>query len=157
MSTIIDPVGSVIGSRRQHRLLDRPLLDRGGAVGHADHDLGLGEHGVRLHLPDEILDHFLGDVEIGDDAVAHRPDRLDRARRAAKHQLGVLADRLDHLLAVDGLVSHDRGLVQDDALALDIDQRVRCPEIDRHVAREYAEQSAEHVPAFWFFAARMSP
>ena len=77
----------------QHRLADGALLDRRGAVRDADDDLGLGEGRAAVHLADEVLDHLLGDVEIGDHTLAHRADRLDGARRAAQHQLGLLADR----------------------------------------------------------------
>ena len=40
---------------------------------------------------------------------------------------------------------HHRRLVQDDARALDVDQRVGGAEIDRHVRGEQAEQSREHL------------
>ena len=52
-----------------------------------------------MHLADEVLDHLLGDFEVGDDAVAHRADRFDVAGRAAQHHLGVVADRENLLLA----------------------------------------------------------
>jgi hypothetical protein len=45
-----------------------------------------------VDLADEVLDHLLGHVEVGDDAFAHGPDRLDGAGGAAEHQLGVLTD-----------------------------------------------------------------
>ena len=70
-----------------------------------------------VHLADEMLDHLFGHVEVGDDAVAHRADRLDAARRAAQHQLGILAHGQNLLLAVLDVIGHDRGLVQHDALA----------------------------------------
>ena len=50
-----------------------------------------------MHLADEVLDHLLRDFEIGDDAVAHRADRLDVAGRAAQHHLGVVADGANRL------------------------------------------------------------
>ena len=77
--------------RRRHRLLDQEdparagalgrfldgaALDRGRAGGHADDDLRAGEAAAVVHLADEVLDHLLGDFEVGDDAVAHWPDRL---------------------------------------------------------------------------------
>ena len=52
-----------------------------------------------MNLADEVLDHLFRDLEIGDDAVAHRADRLDVAGRAAQHHLGVVADGADLLLA----------------------------------------------------------
>ena len=91
-----------------------------------------------------MLDHFLGDVEIGDHAVAHRADRLDRAGRPAQHQLGVLADGQNLLAPVLDTVGHDRGFVQNDALALDVNQSVRGPQINGHVRGKNTCQSAQH-------------
>src|SRR3546814_17144155 len=57
---------------------------------HADHDLGAAK-GVGLaavNLGDEMLYHLLGDVDVGDDAVAQGPNRLDRIGGLAHHQLG---------------------------------------------------------------------
>jgi hypothetical protein len=42
-----------------------------------------------MRLVDEVLDHLLGDVDVGDHAVAQRPDGLDVVGRLAHHQLGV--------------------------------------------------------------------
>jgi hypothetical protein len=135
--------------RGGHRLLDQPdlagagigggvadraALDRGGARRHADHDLGPArEAALAVDLVDEVLDHLLGDVDVGDDAVAQGPDRLDLVRGLAHHQLGVVADRLHPLDAVDRLDRDHRRLVEDDAAAADVDDRVRGTEIDRHV------------------------
>ena len=46
-----------------------------------------------MHLADEMLEHFLGVGEIGDDAVFHRAYHRQVARGAAQHLLGVGADR----------------------------------------------------------------
>ena len=117
MSTTMEPVGSVIGIPApmaaaigsaisparlapggEHRLADGALLHRVAPWGTQTMILGLKKV-VRLwHFLYEMLDHFLGDVEVGDDALAHRPDRLDRARGAAEHELGVLPYGEDLLL-----------------------------------------------------------
>ena len=73
-----------------------------------------------------------------------RADGRDVAGRAAQHHLRLVADGEDLLLALDLGDGDDRRLVQHDAAALDVDQRVGRAEIDRHVGREHAEQSAEH-------------
>ena len=87
-----------------------------------------------MNFADEMFDHFLSGVEIGNHALAHGPDRLDRAGRAAEHQLGVFTDRQNGFSAVSHMISNHRGLVEDDPLALDIDQRVGRAEVDCHVA-----------------------
>ena len=77
---------------------------------------------------EEVAQHLLGHVEVGDHAVLHRPHGDDAVGRAAEHALGLEADALDLLgLAVD---RDDRGLVEDDALALHVDEGVGGAEVD---------------------------
>ena len=131
---------------RQSRFLNRAAFHRGRAGGHADDDHGIGEGAAVMHFADEMLDHFFGDFEIGDDAVAQRADGLDIAGRAAQHQLGLVADGAHGLLAAaGGDGGHHRRLIQHDAPAFDIDQRIRRPKIDGHVARKRAKKTAEHA------------
>src|SRR6185369_9029130 len=101
------------GTSIRRRVANRAALDRGRSAGHADYDLGEapGAHLAAMYLVDEVLDHLLGDVDVGDDAVAQRADRLDLIGRLAHHQLGVFADGLDLLHAVDGLDGDDRGFI----------------------------------------------
>jgi hypothetical protein len=87
-----------------------------------------------VRLLDEVGQHLLGDLEVGDDAVLHRLDRHDVAGRAPEHLLGVLADRLD--AAVHLVDRDDRRLVDDDALARGVDAGVGRAEVDREIARE---------------------
>ena len=56
----------------------------------------------------------LGDFEVGDHAVAQRTDRAQILRSPAEHQLGVVADRLHPLHAVQRLDRHHRRFVQHD-------------------------------------------
>ena len=58
----------------QRRLLDRALLDAGDARRDADDHARVRE-AVLVHLLDEVAEHLLGDVEVGDDAVLQRADR----------------------------------------------------------------------------------
>jgi hypothetical protein len=95
---------------------------------------------VVVHLLDEVAEHLLRDVEIGDDAVFQRPDRRDRPRRAAEHPLRLDADGVDLARA---LVDRDHGgLGKDDSAPTDVDERVGGTEIDRHLA----SAEAAHVP-----------
>ena len=64
-----------------------------------------------------------------------------------EHLLGREADFLDHALAVGSAFlanRHDRRLVQHDALAADVDQRVGRTEIDREIAGKIAFEEFEH-------------
>jgi hypothetical protein len=52
-----------------------------------------------VHHLDELLEHLLGDGEVGDHAVLHRADGGDVAGRC-RASLGLGADGLDRLLAI---------------------------------------------------------
>src|SRR5690606_37324889 len=100
------------------RLTDRAPLDLRRAVRHTDeHARARAKKTRAVGLADEVLEHALRDVEVGDDAVLQRADRGDVTRRTAKHVLGFDADGLEHLTAAARLLANrdDRGLVQDDA------------------------------------------
>ena len=98
-----------------------------------------------MHLADEILDHVLGDFEIGDDAVAQGTDGLDVAGGSAQHLLGVLAHGQHLFLALDVGDGDHRRLVEDNVLALYINQRVGGTEIDRHIGGENSKNSRQHM------------
>ena len=114
MSTTIEPVGSVTGrpapiaaaigssirnTRRAPALSAASWMARRSTAVEPDGTqtmiCGSAKLAPVVHLADEVLDHLLGDFEVGDDAVAQRADGLDVAGRAAEHQLGLLADRED--------------------------------------------------------------
>ena len=161
MSTIMFPVGSatgrpgadrgrhrlldqvrLAGAGGQRRLLDRALLDAGHARRDADDDARVRE-AVLVHLLDEVAEHLLRHVEVGDDAVLERPDRRDRAGRAAEHPLRLDADGV-HLARA--LVDRDdRRLREDDAAAAHVDERVRGAEVDGHVAAAEAGDRTEEA------------
>ena len=92
-----------------------------------------------MHFANEVLDHFLGDFEIRNDTIAHRADRLHIQRCLAKHFFGVITNRIDHLAAALVHVGNHRGFIEFDALTFDIDQRVRCSEVDGHVCGKNSE------------------
>jgi hypothetical protein len=105
-----------------------------------------------------MLDHLFRNFEIRDDAVAHRPDRLDIAGGTPQHHLGVVADGTDLLLTPSIDRGDDRRFVEHDAATLDVDKGIRGPEVNRHIARQCAEKTAEHVkPAIPFPAKRLKP
>src|ERR1700751_937688 len=116
---------------RKRRLFDGTLLDARHAGRHADDDARVRE-AVLVHLLDEVAQHLLGDVEVGDHAVLERTDRADRPRLTAEHALGLDADRV-HLAAA--LVDRDHARLREhDAAAAHVHERVRGSEVDSHVA-----------------------
>lgn len=96
-------------------------------------------HALILRARDEVTEHGLGHVEIGDDAVLKRAHGDDAARCAAEHLLGVGTDGEDALvLLFDG---DHRRLIDDNALAPDGHERVGRTKVDSHIATEVAEES----------------
>jgi hypothetical protein len=101
-----------------------------------------------VDLLNEVLDHLLGDVNVGNHPVAERTDNLDVPRRLAHHELGVIAHGLDALHAVDRLDRDHRRFIEDDTATPYVNDCVRRTEIDRHVLRQRLEPTREkHVPA----------
>ena len=132
-------------ARVRRRIADRAAFDHRRSRRHTDHDIAALTQPARptQRLVDEMFDHLFGDVDVGDDAVAQRPDRLNIARRLAHHQLGLVANDLDAPHPVARFQRDDRGFVQDDALVADIDDGVHGPQIDGHVMRGRTEPIKE--------------
>ena len=87
-----------------------------------------------MHLLDEVAEHALGGVEVGDDAVLERADGHDVARRAANHLFGLGTHREDSSgVVVD---RDDTRLVEHDAAPTHVDQRVGGTEVDGHVTAD---------------------
>src|SRR5690606_29668800 len=86
----------------------------------------------------------LRDVHVGDDPVLQRSYRHDSLGRATQHPLRLEADPLDPVRAP--LDRHDRGFVQYDPLALDVDERVRGAEVDRDVVDGQQPARAQNAP-----------
>ena len=87
---------------------------------------------VLVHLLDEVAEHLLGDVEVGDHAVLERPDRGDRPGRAAEHPLRLDPDGVH--LAVPLVDRDHRRLREHDAAPPHVDEGVGGAEVHRHVA-----------------------
>jgi hypothetical protein len=100
---------------------------------------------VLVHLLDEVTEHLLGHVEVGDHAVLQRPDRGDRAGRAAQHPLRLDPDRVH--LAVPRVDRDYRWLGEHDPTPPHVDQRVGGAEVDRHVAAAKSCQVTEYAHA----------
>src|SRR4029453_10364370 len=128
MSTIMLPAGSVIGSpapiaaaigsptgensrgaRGLGGLAHRALLHLGDAERHADDDARPDEALPVVDLLDEVAQHRLGDLEVGDGAVLQGPDGDDVAGRAPDHLLRLGTDGEDATAAAGVLLHRDAG------------------------------------------------
>src|SRR5690606_13519915 len=129
--------------------LDGALLDLGDAEGDADDDARLDERAPVVGPRDEVPKHRLGHLEVGDDAIAQRANRLDVAGGPAEHLLRVAPDGQHALTAARvALDGHDRGLAGDDPFALDVDERRGGTEIDRQIVGEQAVEPVEDHPRY---------
>jgi len=79
-----------------------------------------------------MLDHLPSDIELGHHAVAQRAHRRHVPRAPANHLPCFFTHR--HHATRPGIDRDYGRLVEDDALALPVDQRVRRAEVDRDVA-----------------------
>src|SRR5207247_658498 len=71
---------------------DGALFDLGDLAGNADDDARMDQHFAAVRLLNEVVQHALGDFEIGDDTVLHGLDGDDVAGGAAEHLFGFFAD-----------------------------------------------------------------
>ena len=108
-----------------------------------------------VDLLDEVAQHLLGHVEVGDHAVLERPDRRDRAGRAAEHALGLDPDRVH--LAGARVDRDDAGLREHDAAPAHVDERVGRAEVDGHVAAAEPSHVAEETHRWGVRAGRAAP
>src|SRR3954452_23740584 len=136
---LLDQVG-LTGAGREAGLLDRPFLHAGHAGGDAHHHPRV-RPAVLVHLLDEVAEHLLGDVEVGDHTILERSDGLDRAGRAPEHALGLDPDGVD--LAGARVDRDDARLAEHDAAPAHVDQGVGRAEGDRHVAATEAGEVTE--------------
>ncbi|MNV34989.1 hypothetical protein D3C71_1264250 [compost metagenome] len=136
------------GARSLGRVLDGAALDLGGAAGHTDDDARAGgEQRARVHHLDELLDHLLGDHEVGDHAILHGPDGFDVAGHLAQHGLGFTTYGLDDFLAVGATFvadGDDGRFIKNDTFVAGEDEGVGCAKVNGKVGGEVPTESSEH-------------
>src|SRR5207248_1378994 len=94
---------------------DGALFHLGDLRRHANDDAGMHQHLAVMRLLDEIVQHFLGDFEVGDDAIFHGLDGHDVAGSAAEHLFGFFTYGFH--FASDFVDGHYGRLVHHDAFA----------------------------------------
>jgi hypothetical protein len=92
---------------------------------------------VLMDLVDEVSEHLLRHLKVGDHAVLEWADGHNRCRSTTEHALGFNADG-QH--SARHLIKRNHGwLGQHDATPTHVDERVRSSEIDRHVSTAEAK------------------
>ena len=87
-----------------------------------------------MHLRDEVLEHSLRNLEVGDDPILQRADSRDVSRGAAQHALSIDPYGGHGLLIVVLPDRHHGGFIEDDPLVPEVDQRVRRPQVDGEIS-----------------------
>jgi hypothetical protein len=82
-----------------------------------------------VHLADEILQHFLRDEKVGDNAVFQRSNGGDVTGRTSQHPFCIQTNRSHAFLVVLVTNCHHRRLVQNDAILAHVDKGVGGSEI----------------------------
>jgi hypothetical protein len=95
------------------------------------------QHLSAMRFVNEGVEHPLGDFEIGDNPVFHRPDCDNVPRRSAHHLFGLSANRLD--LPSILVNCDDRRFVYNDAFAFRKHERIRSAQIDGKIGRDQAK------------------
>jgi len=72
------------------RIHDRALFHLRDFARHPDDDAWMDQHFAPVRFLNEVIEHALGDFEIGDDTVFHGLDRHDIAGRAPNISLASL-------------------------------------------------------------------
>src|SRR5579871_4911111 len=128
-------------------------LNFGDARWNTDHHARLWhDRETFVHLPDEVVQHQLGDIEIADDTVFEWPNRDDIRRRSANHAFGIRAyGQRSFCLGVD---RDHRGLVDNNALTANQHERVRGPEIDADVTGKHTHDTVEWITQSHFLRSR---
>ena len=116
---------------------DGALFHLGDFAGHADDDSRMHQHFSAVRFLNEVIQHALGDLEVGDHTVLHGLDGDDVAGRAPQHLFRLLANRL--YLAIVLVDGDDGWFVDNDALSFGKDQRVGRSEVNRKVRRKQTE------------------
>src|SRR5471032_4092 len=133
------------GTGTKGRFTDGATLHLGGFAGNADqHTRARLQKAVFVNLVDKVLQHLFADAEVGNDAVLHRTNGGNVARRTAEHALGLGADSNDTFLVTVCPNSHNRWLIQDDTALAHVNKGVGSAQVNGKIAGKHATQFLEH-------------
>ncbi len=99
--------------------------------------------GAVVGARDEVPDHLLGVLEVGDHTAAQRTHRDDVRRGPAEHPACLSADAQN--LAGALADRDDRWLIEDDAAAAHMNQRVGRPEVDADIGRPEPQHGGQQT------------
>ena len=125
------------------RVFDRAFFHLGNFRRHTNNDPRMHQHLPVVGFLDEVVEHFLSYFEVGDYAVLHGLDGHDVAGRSAQHLLGFLAHRF--YFACIFVNGHDRRLVDHNALAGSVDERIGGSQINGQITGKHAKKRAQSV------------
>jgi len=98
---------------------------------------------------DEVLDHGIGDLEIGDHPVFHRPNGFQFIVGPAVHSLGLQTYGYRFPVSTVAIIIGDRDdgwLVKDNPLIFDIDQRVGGAQVHGYIGYKIIGKIFKKIP-----------
>ena len=108
---------------------------------------GLHAQAAAAGLAEEVAEHRLAQLEVGDHAGGQRADDRDRLRRAALHLLGQMARRRSRRRecgCVPSSTATTEGSLSTRPSPDHADQRVGGAQVDGQVGAQQSEESMEH-------------
>ncbi len=97
-----------------------------------------------MNLADKVLQHFFGDLEVGNYTVFQRADSGDVARSTAQHTFRFNTHCFNNLGAVMVTNRHYRRLVQNNTATADINKGISGSQVDRQVVGKCSTQKFHH-------------
>ena len=132
-------------ARFLRRIADGFALHLRCAARHANHNARRGCPFAAVYFADKSFEHFACNHKIGNHAVFHRADSLDRTWGAPQHFFGFCAHRQRFIAPrVVHLHRYDRRFIQHNAFAFDVNQRIGCAQVNRNIVRKITRKEVQH-------------
>src|SRR5210317_2473267 len=84
-------------------------------------------------------------MEVCNHPIFQWSDRDNIPWRSTQHPLGFNPDGGNRPLCYNGADCDDRRLIQYNSLPFDVDQRIRCPQVDRNIVRKQSAYDFKHA------------
>src|SRR5690606_9564564 len=97
------------------------------------HSWAGAEPAVFMHFTDKVLEHFFGDLEVGNNTVFQWTNRSNISGRTAQHSFRFSTYCFDDFMAIVMTDGHHGGLVKYNPAAAHINQCIGCTEINRKI------------------------
>ena len=97
-----------------------------------------------MYFCNEVLEHFLSDKKVGNNAVFQRSNGGDITGRSAQHPLRIKPYGRNHFLITGLANGHHRGLIENNAFVTHIDEGICGAKINREIPGKKTAYVFEH-------------